>query len=427
MPEQRSSNTEEENRKCESAYLVTLKTSTCSHRDAENHLDELRSLVRTMGLETVGGEVYSLKQLHPGYLVGKGMAEKIINAAEDVGADLIIFDDDLSPSQQRNLEKLGGITVIDRQEVILDIFASRASTREATLQVALARMEYSLPRLTRAWTHLSRQRGGGARSTRGEGEAQLEVDRRLLLRKITHLKSELVKVQRQRAGRRRRRLSRPVPTAAIVGYTNAGKSTLLNALTNAAVPIEDKLFATLDPTTRRVKISSSQEILLTDTVGFIRKLPHSLVDSFKSTLEETVLADFLIHVVDISDLESEEHSKTTLKVLEEIGAADKPVLTVYNKIDLLKNRDDYRLKQPGSIGVSILRKEGIDRLLERIAEEAARDMMESVFLIPMEEISLVAMARETGLILREEYSDRGVDLHARVPGRIHARLKPYTV
>ena len=419
--------TSEESIKCEFAYLLSFKTATCTRQEAENHLNELKSLVSTMGLKTAGSEICSLREPHPRFLVGKGMAERIISTARDAGADLIVFDDDLTPSQQRNLEKMGEITVIDRQEVILDIFASRASTREATLQVALARMEYSLPRLTRAWTHLSRQRGGGARSTRGEGETQLEVDRRLVLRKITHLKSELVKVRRQRANQRKRRLAKPVPTAAIVGYTNAGKSTLLNALTNAAVLTEDKLFATLDPTTRRVKISSRQEVLLTDTVGFIRKLPHNLVDAFKSTLEETVLADFLIHVVDVSDPESPEHSRTTMKVLEEIGAADKPVLTVYNKMDLLENKDDYRLRDPQGVAVSILNREGLDRLLERIAEEAARDMVECDFRIPMEEIALVALARENGLILREEYSGKTVDLRARIPGRIHARLKPYCI
>lgn len=411
---------------CERAYLVTLRTAPLTRREAELHLRELESLVGTMGLEITGSEIIPLRELHPRYLLGQGKTAMLLETAKASGADVLIFDDDLTPSQQRNLEKLGGITVIDRQEVILDIFAARASTREAVLQVALARMEYSLPRLTRAWTHLSRQRGG-AKGTRGEGETQLEVDRRLVLKKIIHLKQELEKVRLHRASQRKRRLAKPVPTAAIVGYTNAGKSTLLNALTNAAVLTEDKLFATLDPTTRRVKITSRQEILLTDTVGFIRKLPHNLVDAFKSTLEETVLADFLIHVVDIADPEADEHQRTTLRVLDEIGAAGKPVLTVYNKLDRLENREDCRLQDPRCIAVSLKEGTGIPALLEAIAAMATRGMTMGTYRLPLHEQGLLALVRETGMILEEKYTEEGITLQARVPEKTLARIREYAL
>lgn len=424
MARPQSLNTDENDIRCERAYLVTLRMGQVTQQEADRHLRELKSLVGTMGLQTVAETTITIKTPHPRYLIGQGRAEQLVRDADEADADLIIFDDDLSPSQQRNLEKLGSLTVIDRQEVILDIFASRASTREAVLQVALARMEYSLPRLTRAWTHLSRQRGG-ARGTRGEGETQLEVDRRLVLKKITHLKKELEKVRKHRASQRKKRLEKPVPTAAIVGYTNAGKSTLLNALTNAEVFTENKLFATLDPTTRRVKIGSRQEVLLTDTVGFIRKLPHSLIDAFKSTLEETVLADFLIHVIDVSDPESESHRETTMAVLEEIGASGKPVINVYNKTDLLENRDDYRLREPDAVPVSLKDGTGIELLVAKISSMAAEEMVEKNLRIPLRRMDLVAMLRENGKIIDEKYEEDSVFIRARIPERSLERVSGY--
>ncbi|MDY7027776.1 MAG: GTPase HflX, partial [Spirochaetota bacterium] len=269
------------------ALLVTLKTPDIEAELCRHYLDELRSLCDTLGIETLDQIVVPVRQLHPRFLVGSGKAEEICRRAEELEADCIIFDDTISPSQQRNLEQISGRCVIDRQEVILEIFSEHARTREAMLQVGLARMEYSLPRLKRAWTHLSRQRGG-MRGTRGEGETQLEVDRRIVLKKITGLKAALKKLEAQRSTRRKQRTEIPVPTGAIVGYTNAGKSSLLNAMTGSEVGVENQLFATLDPTTRKMELQGGTRILLTDTVGFIRKLPHSLVNAFHSTLEETL-------------------------------------------------------------------------------------------------------------------------------------------
>src|SRR6056297_586908 len=301
----------------EKVLLITLQTPELTPAQCNYYLDELRSLCDTLGFETVEQVVVPIKRLHPRYLVGSGKAKELAELAEAYEVDCLIFDDTISPSQQRNLEQLSGRCIIDRQEVILEIFSEHARTREALLQVGLARMEYSLPRLTRAWTHLSRQRGG-TRGNRGEGETQLEVDRRIVLKKITGLKHELLKLKNQRNTRRKHRSGIPVPTGAIIGYTNAGKSSLLNALTGSATLVQDKLFATLDPTTRKMELSGGTRILLTDTVGFIRKLPHSLVDAFHSTLEETLVADFLLHLVDASNPEAEHHIETTLEVLGEL-------------------------------------------------------------------------------------------------------------
>ncbi|MFW6344260.1 MAG: GTPase HflX, partial [Sediminispirochaetaceae bacterium] len=294
--------------------LVIIKPPELSHSQAELYLEELKNLADTLGFTTADSMVVPVKKISPKYLVGSGKAEEIQHLAEAHEVECVVFDDTISPAQQRNWEQLTGRCVIDRQEVILEIFSRRARTREAILQVALARMEYSLPRLTRAWTHLSRQRGG-TRGTRGEGETQLENDRRVVLKKITKLKRELAKLESQREVRRKQRMGVPLPTGAIVGYTNAGKSSLLNALTDASVTVGNRLFATLDPSTKKMALPGGAEILLTDTVGFIRKLPHDLVDAFHSTLEEAVLADFLVHVVDASNSEALHHIETTKEVL----------------------------------------------------------------------------------------------------------------
>ena len=301
--------------------------------ETEASLAELHSLVENIGFTPAAALLARIRKASPRYLVGSGKAEEIRAAAGNAEAELIVFDSELSPSQQRNWEQMTGLCVIDRQEVILEIFRDRALTREAQLQVELARMQYSLPRLTRAWTHLSRQRGG-ARGTRGEGKAQLEIDRRRVMTRIVKAKEELKKVRKQRATQRTRRENSALPTGCIVGYTNAGKSSLLKALSGAGVLIEDKLFATLDPTTRKVHLPDGNEILLTDTVGFISRLPHELIEAFKSTLEEAVRADFLVHVLDASSPSLSVHARTTRKILSEIGAAGKPVIHVFNKIDL---------------------------------------------------------------------------------------------
>jgi GTP-binding protein HflX len=316
------------------AYLVGLRKPGEDQATAEDHLRELTQLTDTFGVEILAREVVPLRQMNAAYLLGEGKAQEIRSAAQAMDADVIIFDDDLSPSQQRNWEKLSKRAVIDRREVILGIFADRAQTKEARLQVELARAEYSLPRLTRAWTHLERQRGGtGGRG--GAGESQLEVDRRLLRARIDKLKRDLKHVRQVRATQRHTRLTVPVPTAALVGYTNAGKSSLLKALSGASVYVADQLFATLDPTTRRITLPNNQPLLVTDTVGFVRKLPHTLVEAFKATLEEATLANVLIHVVDCSHPRALEQKRATEEVLEELGARERPMILVLNKVDHL--------------------------------------------------------------------------------------------
>lgn len=406
------------------AYLVGIRTSDISRADAVNLMRELTSLVSTMGLHIIGKETAVIRSPHPSLLVGTGKAEEIRAKAAEADADCIVIDTDLTPSQQRNWERLSGLAVIDRHEVILDIFARRASTKEAALQVSLAQQEYSLPRLRRAWTHLSRQRGG-QRGTRGEGEAQLEVDRRLVLKRISRIKKDLKKVESHRETQRKRRLQEPLPTASIVGYTNAGKSSLLNLLTGSAVGVENKLFATLDPTTRRLPLPSGRELLVTDTVGFIRRLPHDLIDAFKATLEETALADFLIQVVDASSREIEEHMRSTSLVLEMVGAGEKPVITVFNKTDLLSADDRAILSMvyPNACFFSAKSGEGAGTLLEELDKKVREGFTTEVFAIPSFRTDLVAMVHREGVVLEAKYVDSRVDIRAEIPLKVKNILK----
>lgn len=402
--------TEKDNRKLvERAVLVGIQEPNMQASEINEHLDELEELVENMNVGVLDKIIVPLKKIMPHYYVGSGKAEEIVGKVRELDGDCIIFDSELSPSQQRNWEKLSGLCVIERQEVILDIFASRASTREARLQVELARLQYSLPRLTRAWTHLSRQHGG-AKGTRGEGEQQIEVDRRLVQKRISILTKELKEVSRQRTTQRKSRKRHELPTAAIVGYTNAGKSSLLNRLAGSNILAEDKLFATLDPTTRKVILPNNQDILLTDTVGFIRKLPHNLVASFKSTLEEAVIADFLILVLDISSPYVEEHWETTLAVLKELGAQDKDILVAFNKIDL--QNDPVLIARarglfPSGVFISAATGEGIGELLMRMisfSKTAARTLN---LHIPPQYHDLVALAYAKGKVLAARHDEQG--------------------
>ena len=401
--------------KCESSLLVGIQDEGESAHESENHLKELASLAETMGIPPVETMMVKLRKTSPRYLVGTGKLQEIGQAAADCGADLVIFDYDLSPSQQRNIERDLNITVIDREEVILDIFAERASTREAVLQIALARMQYSLPRLTRAWTHLSRQRGG-AKGTRGKGETQLETDRRMVLAKIASLKKELAHVRKNRETQRKRRRSLPVPTLSIVGYTNAGKSSILNMMTGADVLTEDKLFATLDPTSRRVHLPGGRQVVVTDTVGFIRKLPHNLVEAFKSTLEEAVMAEAVIHVLDISNPEWREHKKVTEEVLSELGAGDKPVLLVFNKSDMIDDPDEmaHFLVNEANTVVMLSAKTGAGRekLEEGIQQVLEAELPVKSLLIPADKWDIVAYVRRNSIVLKEEYEEEGIYMEA---------------
>lgn len=404
-----------ERKRCDRAFLVGIQTHEMAPGEAAELLAELEELVQNLRIDIVGQELVNLRQPTPATLIGSGKTEEIIEAAKAAEADLIVMDESLSPAQQRNWEKLSGLAVIDREEVILDIFADRASTREAVLQVALARMEYSLPRLTRAWTHLSRQRGKGGMG--GEGETQLEQDRRLVNDRIVKLKRELGEVRKQRGVQRHKRQRVPVPTAAIVGYTNAGKSSLLNALTGASVLAEDKLFATLDPTTRQLLLKGNQKLLVTDTVGFIRRLPHGLVEAFKATLEEAIVADFLIHVLDVTAPNVAAHHATTLGVLGELGADAKRMLTVFNKVDAADEAHLMRARAlaPDAIFVSARTGAGLPELVDRCLELIADAFGDLKLLIPHSRYDLIARAHQIGHVQKEEQLDNGVLMHVRIP------------
>ena len=396
-------------------------------RRSQARLEELQSLVQTMGAEIIGSLVIPLRETNAATLIGSGKVAELDALAKEAEADCIIFDRDLPPRVQRNLEQTMDIAVIDRQEVILQIFSDRAATKEAVLQVALARQEYSLPRLTRKWTHLSRQRGG-TKGTRGEGETQLEIDRRIVLNKITVLKEELRKVEAQRAIQRKGRSNGTLPTAAIVGYTNAGKSSLLNLLSKSDVLVENKLFATLDPTTRKVALPRGGDILISDTVGFVSDLPHQLVDAFKSTLEEARYDDFIIHVVDAAHPDMLQCFDTTMKVLSSLGCEGKPMVVFINKMDnphnefsVAKILADY----PGSITGSVREQRGITELLNTMEIMAHHAHPEFSYLFPHSRGDLVALVRNNGTIIDIKYLDDGVAVTARVPTRLLSKLEPF--
>ena len=413
--------------KAQRAFLVGVQTSDMPDGEGEELLEELTELVENLGLSIVRTTLVRLRNLSPALYLGKGKAEELSAMAKEDRAEVIIFDSALSPGQQRNWEELAGMAVIDRQEVILEVFADRAHTREAVLQVALARMEYSLPRLTRAWTHLSRQRGKG--SMGGEGETQLEQDRRVVRDRIAHLKEELAQVVRQRGVQRTRRVRVPLPTASIVGYTNAGKSSLLNKLTGAQVLAENKLFATLDPTTRQMVLPGNCKLLLTDTVGFIRRLPHGLVEAFKATLEEVLVADFLIHVIDITSPHFEKHRETTLSVLAELGAGDKPMVNVFNKVDLADALEVRAARQavPGALFVSARTGAGIDTLQKKCLEFVADDRGTVQLLIPLNRYDIVARMHALGHVQEQVSGDDGILVTGRFPPSQLGALKQYLV
>ena len=356
------------------AFLVSVLNSgavsgEASRASDESNAMELEGLCKTLELEIVFHEKIRIREKSPKYSMGSGKAEELVNKAKEAGADLMVFDFNPNPSQQRNWEELSGLPVLDRQEIIIKIFADRASTREAELQVKLAQLIYFLPRLTHKYIDLSRQRGGRY-GTKGAGETKLETDRRKIEKRINQLEKEIEQVSKQRQMQRRRRERGNVPVCAIVGYTNSGKSSLLNAFTGADVLAEDKLFATLDAVTRRFQITPEKSVLLTDTVGFIRGLPHSLVKAFRSTLEEAALADILIHILDSSEPDIESNLQTTLSVLKELGAHEIPVITVLNKIDKIDAQAAEELKNrfPESIAVSVKNGLGLDNLKKKIEE-----------------------------------------------------------
>ena len=411
------------------AYLVGIQGPRERPEEAAEHLGELRQLVETMGVPIAGEEMVVLREWHPKYLIGSGKAEAIKAVAEGAGAKLIVVDSDLSPVQQRAWEQLTGEAVIDRQEVILDIFAGRARTKEAQLQIELARLEYSLPRLTRAWTHLERQRGGGG-SVGGAGEGQLELDRRMVRDDIFKLKRDLKLVRQQRETQRKSRREKPIPTVALVGYTNSGKSSLLNALTGAGVLSEDKLFATLDPTTRRVRLANNQELLLTDTVGFIRKLPHNLVEAFKATLEEALMADMLLHVIDSSHPSAIDQLLTTEEVLKELGADGKETVFVLNKVDLPVDEVDaaaLRSRATPNIRTSTVTGEGLEELRTFLASFAGEGLVTVKVVLPPDRYAMLGFLHAEGNVMGEKFEEDGAHLEVQLPPKFLPRIAEFIV
>ncbi|HEV7866242.1 MAG TPA: GTPase HflX [Chthoniobacteraceae bacterium] len=403
----------------ERALLVGAYIDASDKSGAISLLEELGELVDTLGIPIMERMLVHHREYHPRFLLGSGKAEEIAAKARELEADVIIFDNELSPSQQRNWEELAKVTVIDRTEVILAIFAKRAQTREARLQIELAQLEYSLPRLTRAWTHLVRQ--GGGIGARGEGETQLEQDKRRIRLAIDRAKRELEQVREARATQRKDRKRAPVPNAAIVGYTNSGKSSLLRRLTGADVLIEDKLFATLDTTTRKIALPNKQPLLLTDTVGFVRRLPHGLVEAFRATLEEATLSDFLIHLLDASEPEVIEFHNTTVKVLAELGAGEKQTIIVFNKIDRVEDPatlSGLRRHFPDALFVSVHTGAGMDELIERMGEQVANGSVTRELRIPQSEGELIARLHRQAKVLEMEYLDNEVRLVAVLPMRL---------
>ncbi|GER87167.1 GTPase HflX [Dictyobacter vulcani] len=416
----------------ERAYLVAVdSTSTDSVWSVEDSLSELGALACTAGAEVVGTMQQRLPHPDSHTYLGKGRVQELSDIEKQLNCDLVIFDDELSPTQQRNLEKLLNARVVDRTALILDIFAQHARSREGILQVELAQMEYRLPRLSNQDVEFTRQAGGsrgamggvgGAIGVRGPGETKLEIDRRRIRSRISDLKEAIEDVRKQRAIHRRQREAQAMPVVAVVGYTNAGKSTLFNTLTEAGVLAENMLFATLDPVTRYIVLPNHQEVLFTDTVGFIQKLPTKLIAAFRATLEEVVEADMLLEVVDISHENAIEQSETVTEILDEIEALDKPRVTALNKIDLVANPEDIDTSlYENAVPVSALKNQGLDDLLTTIAQVLA-DSMELVdVLIPYRKGDLVELFHRRGNILQEEHLEDGVH----IVGRIHRSLRGY--
>lgn len=417
---------------------VRLGPETHQLLSVEDSLQELEMLAETAGIEVVGSVTQSLNRPNSRTYIGKGKLEELKLLAEELNAKVILFDDELSPRHQRELEKEfpGDYKVLDRTALILDIFAQHADTREGMLQVELAQYKYRLPRLTRAWTHLARQAGGAAGRSgsvggvglRGPGETQLEVDRRDISKRIDKLEEELEKVRGHRTRHRSQRRKSNIPVVALVGYTNAGKSTLLNALTDAQIYVADQLFATLDPTTRQLELPTGETVLMTDTVGFIQKLPTDLVAAFRATLEEIAEADLLLHLIDGSHENAQSQRQTVLETLEEIGAGEIPILNVYNKIDLLDEESLQELKDgadPLSLYISAREKWGFEELSAAISAGVAQGYERVSVLLPYAEGRLVSMFHEKGHVRSLEHKENGVRIQGLLPVQLLAFFENY--
>jgi GTP-binding protein HflX len=400
------------------AYLIGAYFHPKDKELAVENLKELQRLGETLGVKVVGWMLCFIRKKEAATYFTKGKVEEIAIEAEAKEADLILVDEEIAPSQQRNLENQFKRRVMDRTELILEVFASHARTKEAKLQIELAKTRYLAPRLKRMWTHLSRQQGsagggsgGGGGYLKGEGEKQIEIDRRILKRNIDELQKEINQIAETRALQRSAREKSKVPTFAIIGYTNAGKSTLMNSMTAAGVLVEDKLFATLDTTTRKFSLPNKQEVLLIDTVGFIRNLPHLLVAAFKSTLEEALFADILLHLVDVSHPYAVEQAATTHEVLKELKAEKRPIITVLNKVDLAKDRgliQKLKILYPYTVEISALTGQGIPELVDMMEQELKKQKGIFQFKVPQEKYQIVTELIEAGQVLQKEYEGNDV-------------------
>ena len=402
--------------------VILFAASTNASDDTEESVEELRELVKTAGAETVGVVIQNRENIHPGTYLGKGKIQELKEMVWESGATGVVCDDELSPAQLKNLEDALDTKVMDRTMIILDIFAARAKTREGKIQVELAQLRYRAVRLVGLRNSLSRL--GGGIGTRGPGEKKLEMDRRLIKGRIAQLNRELKDVKRHREVTREQRSRNHIPVIAIVGYTNAGKSTLLNRLTGASVLEEDKLFATLDPTTRGLKLPSGQEVLLTDTVGFIRKLPHHLIEAFKSTLEEAKYADMILHVVDVSNPQMDEQMYTVYETLQNLDVKDKVVITAFNKQDRLTEVPIIRdFKADHIVNISARTGQGLDTLqsvIEQILRERKIEISRTYSYADAGKIQLI---RKYGELLEEEYREDGIFVHAFVPKELYGKIE----
>lgn len=410
------------------ALLVGCRLRGELNEQAYESLDELALLVKTAGAEQTASLKFDVNRIKASAFFGSGQVRHMAQVASETGADFIVCDVDLAPSQQRNIEKLTEKMVIDRTGIILDIFALRARSKEGKLQVELAQLEYLLPRLRGMWTHLSRQ--GAGIGTRGPGETDLEIDRRRIQERIVRIRRDLVKVKKTRDLHRRSRLSVPYPTAVLVGYTNAGKSTLLNRMTDASVLVEDKLFATLDPTVRELRLPEGDRVLLSDTVGFIRKLPNQLVESFSATFEEISTAHFLLHIVDGASPIAKDHIRTTLSVLDQMGVKKSRILMVLNKSDKVKDKAAFsRLvrKFPDAVAVSAEKGTGIESLERKISEILSVNREKLEIVIPYNAKEAIRRVNNLAKILNAEYLENGVRMIVETDRKLTAFLEEYRI
>lgn len=405
----------------EQVILVGISADSTTDRETEESLEELKELVHTAGAEVVGTVIQRREQVHPGTYVGSGKTEEIAELIEATGATGIVCDDELSPAQIKNLEAVLDTKIMDRTLIILDIFAARATTSEGKIQVELAQLKYRLSRLTGLGRSMSRL--GGGIGTRGPGEKKLEIDRRLIQDRIAFLNRELKDVVRHREINRAKREKSEIPVVAIVGYTNAGKSTLLNHLTDADVLEEDQLFATLDPTTRILELPGRQQVLLTDTVGFIRKLPHHLIEAFKSTLEEAKYADCIFHVVDAANPQRDKQMHIVYETLDRLGVKDKKIVTLFNKQDLRTDEEplqDYRADQV--LFISAAKDEGLEEVRDLLANFLRENKIYVERIIPYDKAGILQAVRKSGELIWEEYVPEGISIAAYVPMEIYGKL-----